>query len=51
MRFGWEGKFSVDDIEIQLRDYPRYENPYVHAAFDSTEIKVSSMEHEFCLKL
>jgi hypothetical protein len=49
VRFGWEGGFSVDGVEIQLHDYPRYDNPYVKAEFDPTEIHITSDEHELHL--
>ncbi len=49
VRFGWEGPFSVDNVEIPLHDYPRYDNPYVQAEFDPNEIKVSVGEHELYL--
>jgi hypothetical protein len=50
VRFGWEGPFTVNGIEIQLRDYPRYDNPYVKAKFDPTEIRASAGGHELNLK-
>ena len=49
IRFGWEGGFSVDGVEIQLHDYPRYDNPYVKAEFDPTKIHVAIDEHELHL--
>ena len=49
VRFGWEGGFSVDGVEIQLHDYPRYDNPYVKAEFDPTEIHITTDEHELYL--
>ena len=49
VRFGWEGGFSVDGVEIQLDDYPRYDNPYVKAEFDPTEIHITTDEHELYL--
>jgi len=49
VRFGWDGAFSVDNVEIQLHDYPRYDNPYVQAKFDPSEIKVTANKHELYL--
>ena len=49
VRFGWEGPLSVDDIEVPLHGYPRYDNPYVQAEFDATEIQVTAGEHKLLL--
>ena len=49
VRFGWEGAFSVDNVEIPLHDYPRYDNSYVRAEFDPTEIKVAAGGHKLHL--
>lgn len=49
VRFGWEGPLSVDGVEIQLHDYPRYDNPYVQAQFDLAEIRVAADDHELYL--
>ena len=49
VRFGWEGGFSVDGVEVQLHAYPRYDNPYVKAEFDPTEIHVVIDDHKLSL--
>jgi len=49
VRFGWEGALTVDDIDVPLSGYPRYDNPYVHAEFDTTEIQVSADGHRLSL--
>jgi len=49
VRFGWDQALSVDNVEIPLYGYPRYDNPYVQAKFDPNEIKVSAGEHELFL--
>jgi len=49
VRFGWEGAFSVDNVEVPLHDYPRYDNPYVQAEFDPSEIVVTAGGHELHL--
>lgn len=51
VRFGWEDPFSVDGVEISLHDYPRYDNPFVHAEFDPTEIHISAGGHEMTLDM
>jgi hypothetical protein len=42
VRFGWQGPLQVEAAEISLRGYPRYDNPYVQAEFDTTEIQISA---------
>ena len=49
VRFGWDGPFNVDGVDIQLIDYPRYDNPYVKSEFDPDEIRVAAGEHELYL--
>jgi hypothetical protein len=49
VRFGWEGGFSVDGVEVQLHDYPRYENPFSKTEFNADEIKVAADGHELVL--
>jgi hypothetical protein len=49
VRFGWTGTLSVDNVDIPLHDYPRYDNPYVQAEFDPDEIKVTAGDHELYL--
>jgi hypothetical protein len=49
VRFGWEGGFSVDGVEIQLHDYPRYENPYSKTEFNADEIRIAAGEQELIL--
>jgi hypothetical protein len=49
IRFGWESSFSVDSVEIPLRSYPRYENPYCLADFDPPEIRVAAGDKELIL--
>jgi len=40
VRFGWEGPLEVNGAEVPLRDYPRYDNPYIRAPFPADEIRV-----------
>jgi hypothetical protein len=49
IRFGWEGSLRVNDVEIQLHDYPRYDSPYAQAEFDPKEIEVSAGMHRLTL--
>ena len=49
VRFGWDGPFNVDGVDIQLIDYPRYDNPYVKSEFDPDKIRVAAGEHELYL--
>ncbi len=46
VRFGWEGPLEVNGAEISLRDYPRYDNPYVQAPFPADEIRVRAEGQE-----
>ena len=49
VRFGWEGGFSVDGVEIQLHDYPRYDNPFVKADFATDKLKIFDKHHSISL--
>lgn len=49
IRFGWEGSFSVDTVEIPLHGYPRYENPYCLADFDPPEIRAVAGDKDLIL--
>jgi hypothetical protein len=49
VRFGWDGPLSVDGVDIQLHDYPRYDNPYVKAGFDSSKIRMTAGTYELDL--
>jgi hypothetical protein len=48
--FGWESPLRVNDVQVQLHDYPRYENPYVNAQFDPTELSIQADGHEVNFK-
>lgn len=47
--FGWERPFCVDGVEVRLRDYPRYDNPFVQAEFDPQRVSVAAAGHELVL--
>ncbi len=40
VRFGWRGKFKQNGENVQLHDYPRYDNPYVQAEFPPGPITI-----------
>jgi len=42
VRFGWDGPLTVNGEAVNLENYPRYDNPYVQAEFDSNEIHVKA---------
>ena len=41
MRFGWDGPLTVKGKEIQIKDYPRYDNPFCKAEFNSKRLEIS----------
>lgn len=41
LRFGWDGPLTVDSLEIPLKGYPRWDNPYIRAEFGSTQFSIS----------
>jgi len=47
--FCWEGPFTVDGVEIALKDYRRYDNPFMQADFGSDEIRVAAGERRLSL--
>ncbi|MFA5399703.1 MAG: hypothetical protein WC169_00080 [Dehalococcoidia bacterium] len=44
--FGWEGPLTVDGVEIALKGYRRYDNPFLQADFNSDEICITSGDHK-----
>ncbi len=40
IEFGWTGPLKVNNEEISLRDYPRWDNPYSTTPFDSDRILI-----------
>jgi hypothetical protein len=46
VKFGWEGPLTVDGEMVELENYPRYDNPFVQAPFDPTEIHVKANNRE-----
>jgi hypothetical protein len=49
VRFGWHGPLVLDGEIVELEDYPRYDNPYVQAEFDPTDIHVQAQGRELIL--
>lgn len=49
VKFGWDGPLTLDGAIIDVEDYPRYDNPYVKAAFHPTEIHVRANGKELYL--
>ncbi len=49
VRFGWDGPLTLNGTIIELKNYPRYDNPYVHAEFDPNEIRVRANDSELYL--
>jgi hypothetical protein len=45
IRFGWNQALSVDNVEVPLNAYRRYDNPYSHTEFNREEIKIAAGEH------
>ncbi len=45
VRFGWRGPLRVNGKPIPLKDYPRYQNPYVQASFDPPRITLRAGGH------
>jgi hypothetical protein len=49
IKFGWNDALQVNGIEIALDNFPRYDNPFVQAEYDPSEIKVSGYAHQLHL--
>ncbi len=47
--FGWSGPLLVNGSEVPLRDFPRYESPWVQAEFDPSVIAVHGAAHRLTL--
>jgi hypothetical protein len=40
VRFGWDGPLVVEEEEISLHDYPRFDNPYCQSRFAQTSFAI-----------
>ena len=49
LEFAWEGPLRRNGETVPLTDYPRYDNPYVQAAFPADRIEVHSGAHRLVL--
>ena len=49
MTFGWNEPLRVNGLAIPLHDYPRYDNAYCHADFDSTRWEIICDNHRTVL--
>lgn len=49
LAFGWESPLRQNGQSLQLHDYPRYDNPYVRAAFAAQKIDVALGEQRLRL--
>ncbi len=47
--FGWEGALTVAGQVVDVADYPRYDNPYIQAEFNPTEMRVQANGRELYL--
>lgn len=45
MTFGFNSPLTVNGQEIQISDYPRYDNPFVQTEFDGTIYRVKDGNH------
>jgi len=46
IKFGWDQLLSVDQIEVQLNHYRRYENPYSQTEFNRDLIKIAAGDNK-----
>ena len=51
IRFGWNGALSVDNVQVSLKAYRRYENAYAQVEFGAHEINLAAGEHALTLNL
>jgi hypothetical protein len=49
VRFGWQGPLRLDGAEVPLHDYPRYDNPFVQAAFAADQVHIAAGDHRLAL--
>lgn len=41
MAFGWDVPLTIDSKEVVIRNYPRYDNPYCRAEFDTKRLDIA----------
>lgn len=49
MEFGWLMPFKIEGREIDIHDYPRYENAACYAEFDGGKVEIKKNGHFTCL--
>ncbi len=49
MTLGWEGPLNVAGVDHDLKDYPRFDNPFVQTAFEDTRYEISDGEYSLVL--
>lgn len=49
LEFGWKAPLKQNDMPVPIRNYPRYENPFVHSSFPSTIVEVKHGENTLTL--
>jgi hypothetical protein len=45
LEFGWRGPLRQDGRAVPLHGHPRYDNPYVQAAFPAERVSVRLGDH------
>jgi len=51
MEFGWNKDLTVNGAAIPVHDYPRFDNPFCHAAFPSGRLEIRCDGHTAVLDL
>lgn len=51
LRFGWQGSLLLNDEEVELHPNVRYDNPYLTASFDASELWVNKDEQKLHISL
>lgn len=49
LEFGWKGPLSRSGTTVELHDYPRYQNPFLHAGFPAERVSISHNDQRLML--
>jgi hypothetical protein len=49
VKFGWNQPLSVENVEIPLHGYRRYDNPYSQTEFNADQVEIAAGEHRLTL--
>lgn len=49
VQFGWDSDFLVQGQHISLQNYPRYDNPYIHADFPCRRVQMEENGYSLIL--